>query len=194
MLCFYRTSRMLPIRLARPSAAQVLAGVFGIVKTILTTNTTWAQTKAMAARLVGTLGEPHPADPALRSFPTPEAVTANEAALVEQVRLGYRNASVLSVARQIASGELDLESLRSSDLPTPTLRKQLLALPGVGPYAAATLLMILGRYDELGIDTELRAHVKRKYFNGQLATDREIRALYERWGRWQYLAYWFDPQ
>ncbi len=113
---------------------------------------------------------------------------------MEQVRLGYWNASVLSIACRIVSGELDLESLCSSDLPTPTLRKQLLALPGMGPYAAATLLMILGRYDELGTDTELRAHIKRKYFNSQLATEREIRALYERWGRWQHLAYWFDPQ
>lgn len=165
-----------------------------VVKTILTTNTTWAQTTAMAARLVAVLGAPHPAAPALRAFPTPEAVAAGEEALTGQVRLGYRNASVLRIAREVASGALDLEALRESALPTAELRRELLRLPGVGPYAAATLLMILGRYDELGIDTELRAHVRRKYFAGQAVAEARLREPYERWGRWRYLAYWFDPR
>jgi 3-methyladenine DNA glycosylase/8-oxoguanine DNA glycosylase len=165
-----------------------------VVKTILTTNTTWAQTKAMAARLVAVLGEPHPDDPALHAFPTAEAVAQGEEALVAHVRLGYRNASVLRIARDVVAGALDLEALEAADLPTAELRKRLLALPGVGPYAAATLLMLLGRYDELAVDTELRAHVKRKYFNGQPATEKEMRQVYEHWGKWRYLAYWFDPR
>ncbi len=56
--------------------------------TILTTNTTWAQTRAMAARLCGVLGAPTPEDPTLRSFPAPDVVAANEAALIADVRLG----------------------------------------------------------------------------------------------------------
>ena len=165
-----------------------------MVKTILTTNTTWAQTTAMAARLAAVLGAPHPADLARRAFPTPEAVAADEGALTGRVRLGYRNASVLRIAREIAGGALDLEALRESALPTVELRRELLRLPGVGPYAAATLLMILGRYDELGIDTELRAHVRRKYFAGEAVAEARLREPYERWGRWRYLAYWFDPR
>ncbi len=166
-----------------------------VVKTILTTNTTWAQTKAMAARLVAVLGAPHPDAPSLRSFPTPEAVASNEETLVAQVRLGYRNASVLKIGRDIASGALDLEALKSGELSTPELRKRLLSLPGVGPYAAATLLMILGRYDELAVDTELRAHVRRKYLGGAVETaEKQLREPYEKWGRWRYLAYWFDPR
>ncbi|MBA2363611.1 MAG: hypothetical protein H0V86_08790 [Chloroflexia bacterium] len=165
------------------------------VKTILTTNTTWAQTKAMAARLVATLGPHPPEDPSLRAFPPPEAVAAaGEEVFKEQIRLGYRNASVLKIARNVAEGKLDLEALKDSDLPTHELRKRLLALPGVGPYASATLLMILGRYDELGIDTEVRSHVSRKYFNGEAVSEKDMRAVYEHWGRWRYLAYWFDPQ
>lgn len=162
------------------------------VKTILTTNTTWAQTRAMAARLCAVLGAPTPKDPTLRSFPAPDVVATNEAALIADVRLGYRNASVLSLARSITGGDLDLESLRTSALSTPDLRRELMRLPGIGPYAAATLLMILERYDELAIDTVLRAHVRRKYRDGAAITEREIRALYEPWGRWKYLGYWFD--
>ncbi|MBA2363613.1 MAG: hypothetical protein H0V86_08800 [Chloroflexia bacterium] len=132
-------------------------------KTILTTNTTCALTTAMVARLVSVLGAPLPEDPALRTFPTPEIVAANEAALIANVRLGYRSAYVLSLARSITDGTLDLEALRVSLLPTPDLRRELLRLLGVGPYAAATLLMILQRYDELAIDTSLRAHVRRTH-------------------------------
>lgn len=164
-----------------------------IVKTILTTNTTWAQTKTMAHRLVSVLGSPRPEDPSARAFPSPGSVARNEEALVTQVRLGYRNASVLRIARDIAEGRLDPEEWKQSKLATPELRKQLLSLPGVGPYAAATLLMILGRYDELAIDTALRSHVRRKYFSGEPAPEAQMRAVYERWGRWRYLAYWFDP-
>lgn len=166
-----------------------------VVKTILTTNTTWSQTKAMAARLVATLGPQVPGDPSLQAFPSPEAVAAaGEDVFREQVRLGYRNASVLRIAQDIVDGGLDLEALKDSDLPTIEVRKRLLALPGVGPYAAATLLMILGRYDELAIDTELRAHVSRKYYRGEPVTEQQMRSLYEHWGRWRYLAYWFDPR
>ncbi len=166
-----------------------------VVKVVLTTNTTWTQTKAMTARLVATLGPHVPGDPAWRAFPAPEAVAAaGEEVFQEQIRLGYRNASVLRIARDVAEGKLDLEALKDSDLSTHEVRKRLLALPGVGPYATATLLMILGRYEELGIDTELRSHVSRKYFNGGPVTEKQMRAVYEHWGRWRYLAYWFDPQ
>ncbi|MDQ3856729.1 MAG: hypothetical protein M3281_10100 [Chloroflexota bacterium] len=166
-----------------------------VIKVILTTNTTWAQTRAMTSRLVATLGPQAHDDPALRAFPSPEAVaSASEEVFRLRIRLGYRNASVLAIAGDVVSGKLDLEALKQSDLPTPELRKRLLALPGVGPYAAATLLMILGKYDELGIDTELRSHVSRKYFRGEPVTEMQMKGVYDRWGRWRYLAYWFDPR
>ncbi len=34
------------------------------------------------------------------------------------------------------------------------VRRDLLALPGIGPYAAAALLGLLGRCDYIGVDTE----------------------------------------
>jgi hypothetical protein len=53
--------------------------------------------------------------------------------------------------------------------------------------------MLLGRYEELAIDSEMRAFVRQRYFDGKHPRDKEIRAVYEEWGRWRYLAYWFDP-
>ncbi len=166
-----------------------------VVKTILTTNITWTQTKSMNNRLVERLGDPYPDDPALHAFPTPEQVAAAGEAVFEQdIRLGYRNEYVLQLAREVVEGHRDLESLKTAalTLPPKQLKKTLKSIKGIGDYAAHTLMMILGHYGELAVDTELRAFVSRRYFDGKPVSDRDIAALYEKWDRWKYLAYWFD--
>lgn len=69
------------------------------VKTICTTNTTWAQTKGMVQRLVDKLGQPSPVS--MRSaFPAPEAIAAaGEPVLTDEVRLGYRAPYVRQLAQ-----------------------------------------------------------------------------------------------
>ena len=64
-----------------------------------------------------------------------------------------------SLARSVASGKLDLEALgrlNADELPDDELAAQLLALPGVGPYAAAHIMMLLGRYSRLILDSWTR--------------------------------------
>lgn len=164
-----------------------------VVKTICTTNIQWGGTKRMVTGLVNVLGEPYPDNPNLRAFPTPEAIAAAPAeTFTETVRLGYRGDYIYTLARRVADGELDLEQLMDSGMPTEALRKELLAIKGVGNYAAATVLMLLGRYDELAVDTEFRSFVSRKYYAGQRPSDQEAQAIYEEWGKWKYLAFWFD--
>ncbi|MBK7218582.1 MAG: Fe-S cluster assembly protein HesB [Candidatus Promineofilum sp.] len=163
-----------------------------VVKTIATTNTQWSGTKAMTRALCDALGEPFPGDPARRAFPTPEAVAAAPPATLAAARFGYRAPYVQELARRVVIGELELEGLTRSDLPTPELRRLLLGIKGVGPYAAATLLMLLGRYDALGYDTILRDFVSARYFAGERLPERELLAVYDDWGRWRYLAYWFE--
>lgn len=163
-----------------------------VVKTIATTNTQWSGTKAMTRALCDALGEPFPGDPARRAFPTPEAIAAAPPETLTAARFGYRAPYVQTLARRVVAGELDLEGLTHSDLPTPELRRALLGIKGVGPYAAATLLMLLGRYDALGYDTILRDFVSARYFAGERRPERELLAVYEEWGRWRYLAYWFE--
>lgn len=163
------------------------------VKTILTTNVQWGGTRRMVRELVEAFGEPHPADDELRAFPTPEAIAAADPeAFSERVGLGYRAPYVHELARRVAAGELDLEGLAGSDLPTPSLERELRGIRGVGPYAAATLLMLIGRYDVLPVDSVFRSFVARRHFGGEAVPDAEARAVYEPWGRWRYLAYWVD--
>jgi 3-methyladenine DNA glycosylase/8-oxoguanine DNA glycosylase len=164
-----------------------------VVKTICTTNIQWGGTNGIVKRLVSTYGEPYPADPAWRAFPTPGAIASiSFKTFAEAVRAGYRSEYIHTLARRVVAGELDLEALRDSDIPTPDLKKGLLAIKGVGHYAAATLLMLLGRYDELGVDTIFREFVTKTCFEGQRPSNKEAQAVYENWGKWKYLAYWFD--
>jgi 3-methyladenine DNA glycosylase/8-oxoguanine DNA glycosylase len=163
-----------------------------VVKTICTTNTTWSQTKGMVERIVRFLGDPFPGDPDLHAFPTPEQILAGEALFKDKIRLGYRNDYVLQLAREVVEKHCDLEALKNSGLPAAEMRRELKRIKGIGDYAASTLLMSLGYYDSIAVDTEVRALVVKKYFNGYKPTDREIAAVYDHWGRWKYLAYWFD--
>jgi 3-methyladenine DNA glycosylase/8-oxoguanine DNA glycosylase len=163
-----------------------------VVKTILTTNTLWAATIRMNKNLVTQFGAPLPADPERRAFPSPDRLAAtDEETLRAATRLGYRAPYILDLARRTASGELDLEALKTADIPTPELRKRLLAIKGVGGYAAANLLMILGRYDFIPVDSWAFKMVSNEWHAGQPVGPAEVEAAFERWGPWKGLVYWF---
>jgi 3-methyladenine DNA glycosylase/8-oxoguanine DNA glycosylase len=193
---FYRLCEMDPYLAHVPSEARGRLlrspSVFEeAVKTICTTNTTWAQTKGMVRRLVEKLGQPSPVS--VRSaFPGPEAIAAaGERVLKEEVRLGYRASYVRQLAQQVVTGELDLEAMRCSSEATPELRRQLLQIKGIGPYAAATLLVLLGRYDYIAVDSWARKLVSKHFYGGEPVGEKEIQAAFDGFGRWRALAYWF---
>jgi len=161
------------------------------VKIIATTNTAWGQTVRMTTLLVEACGEPSPSG--AHAFPTPERVAAfGEAALRERCRMGYRAPYVRSLAEGIVSGEIDLGEIANATLATEELFKSYRRLPGIGPYGSAHLLAMDGRHDYIAIDTEFRAHVKRRHLRGAEASDADMLALYERWGRWKYMGYWSE--
>ena len=186
-----------------PKLAHVIAGGNGrllhsptffedVVKTILTTNIAWGGTISMARRLVENFGAPLPGDPERRAFPTPQALAAaSPEALKSAARLGYRAPYVFALAQQQASGEIDLEAYKHSDLPTPELRKALLKVNGVGPYAAAHLLLLLGRYDFIPIDSYAFKLVSQEWHGGEPVGEREVEAAFARWERFKALSYWF---
>lgn len=162
------------------------------VKTMLTVNTSWTGTIRMVDALVAQFGDPLPEDPRRRTFPTADRLAAaDEGTLRSQTRLGFRAPSVLQLARNVASGSLDLESLKSAEIPTGELRQRLLGIRGVGPYAAANLLMILGRYEAIPVDSWAMKMVSQEWHDGQPVGPAEVEAAFEQWGEWKGLAYWF---
>jgi 3-methyladenine DNA glycosylase/8-oxoguanine DNA glycosylase len=162
------------------------------LKVIATSNTTWAQTIAMTARLVGEFGVPLPQDPERRSFPTPQRIAAIPLEeFAAKARMGYRSAYVHAIATAIAGGTLDLEVWQDGNLTADDLRKRLLSLPGVGPYGAACLMLYLGKPEQVNSDSVARARLSREL--GRPVTDKEVLAFFEAHGEWRGLVYNFYP-
>ena len=168
-----------------------------VVKTVCTTNCTWSATVRMVNAIVEHLGEPaagaRPQGPAGRAFPTPEAMAAAGAPFYKDVaRAGYRSAYLVSLARSVAKGKVDVEELgrASADaLPDEELERRLLALPGVGPYAAAHIMTMLGRYRRLIFDSWTRPKYAR-LVGKKKVSDRTIERRFKRYGRYAGLAFW----
>ena len=161
------------------------------IKTILTTNTAWSGTIRMNKALVDQFGEKLSGVNSQRSFPTPESIAINdEATLRNTTRLGYRSPYILNLAQEIATGKRDLESLKVSDLPGEEVQKELLSIKGVGNYAAANLLMLLGHYSFLTIDSWALKMVSHEWYGGEPITSAEVESAFEKWGDWKGLAYW----
>jgi N-glycosylase/DNA lyase len=168
-----------------------------VVKTICTTNCTWALTRTMVNGLVRELGDP-PAgaseDPMARAFPTPAAMAAvDERFYREVVRAGYRAPRFVELAARVADGSIDLESLArvSRDaLPDDEVERRLLALPGVGPYAAAHIMMTLGRNSRLILDSWTRPAYARLTGRRRPPADAAIARRFRRYGDDAGLAFW----
>jgi N-glycosylase/DNA lyase len=158
-----------------------------VVKTICTTNTAWSATRRMVTALVTNLGAQAPGG--RHAFPTAAAMAAaDEDFYKEVVRSGYRGPYFRTIAGDVADGRLDLESLLDPRLPDDEVEARLLALPGVGPYATAQILMLLGRYSRLILDSWSRP--KYAKLNGRKASDKTIERRFRRYKQYAGLAFW----
>jgi N-glycosylase/DNA lyase len=161
------------------------------LKMICTTNCTWALTTLMVSNLVASSGRRH--GDGGHAFPSPAAVAAMpESFLRKHVKAGYRSPYILELADRVASGNLDIESWRSSPLPTPALFEEMQSVKGIGPYAAGNLLKLAGRYDYLGLDSWVRTKYFELHRAGRRVMDSTIEKDYEQFGRWRGLLFWLE--
>jgi N-glycosylase/DNA lyase len=162
-----------------------------LVKTICTTNCSWALTEKMVTGLVKNLGRETGDN--RRTFPSPvEMADAPESFYRDVVRAGYRAPYLKELAEAVASGALDVESWMHSELPTVELKREMKRVKGVGDYAAENLFKLLGRYDGLALDSWVRAKFKRMHGAGRATSDAKIARYYSRFKTWQGLALWCD--
>ncbi len=187
-----------------------------ILKAICGTNVNWDQAVKMINRLAQ-LGPLFPHFRNLTAWPTcGEILKAGESYVRGVARLGYRTEAILKLCQESVTGEADLDAQEvdsganghadqhprcgpaSLDAlartePTPALRKRLLGIRGVGPATAGFLLSILGHHDHLSIDSATLAHVTRLHLSGRKkATAKQVEAIYEPYGKWKNLVYWFE--
>ena len=158
-----------------------------VVKTICTTNCTWSATVRMTTALVENLGVE--ATGGRRAFPSPAAMAeVDDDFYRDSVRAGYRGPYLRSLSTDVAEGSLDLEALNDPELPDDEVAARLLALPGCGPYATAHMMMLLGRYSRLVLDSWTRPKYAR--LNGRKAADRTIERRFRRYREYAGLAFW----
>ena len=180
--------------IARDGAGRLLRSptVFeDLVKSLCTTNCSWALTKKMVTALVNNLGRE--TGDGRRAFPTPQAMEAEpEGFYRDVVRAGYRAPYLKELAGRVVSGELRPEAWLKSELSTAELKKEMKRVKGVGDYAAENLLKLVGRYDVLALDSWVRGKFARVRNRGRRCEDARVARFYSRFGAWRGLALWCD--
>jgi len=168
-----------------------------VVKTVCTTNCSWALTVKMVNALVINLGEPavgQPGEPLTNAFPTPEVMASQDERFYRDVvRSGYRAPNFVKLARMVAEGEVALEPLAAAsrdELPDEEVEALLLSLPGVGPYAAAHIMMTLGRNSRLILDSWTRPTYARLAGARKPPPDARIVRRFAAYGPEAGLAFW----
>lgn len=162
-----------------------------LVKSLCTTNCSWALTVKMVTGLVNNLGVE--SKDGRRTFPTPSAMANAPVEFYRDVvRAGYRAPYLKELAERVASGEIEVEGWLTSELPTDELKREMKRVKGVGDYAAENLMKLVGRYDCLALDSWVRAKFKQTHGRGRASSDEKIARFYSRFRTWRGLALWCD--
>ncbi len=159
-----------------------------VIKTVTSCNVTWPSTVTMNIRLCEVVGRGG-------AFPTPKRLARTRpATLRARCRVGYRDARIIELSHMFASCEVDPEWFEDPATPDDAIHEQLLDWPGIGPYAAANIMQLLGRYARLPLDTESIRHGK--MVMGLKGSNRKImQAMHNHFtpfGRHAFRSYWFE--
>jgi 3-methyladenine DNA glycosylase/8-oxoguanine DNA glycosylase len=99
----------------------------------------------------------------------------------------------MELAELQATGAIDLEALGAAsrdEVPDEEVERQLLALPGIGPYAAAHVMMTIGRNSKLILDSWTRPKYRRVTNARRQPADAQIVKRFKRYGPEAGLAFW----
>src|SRR3954469_114651 len=98
------------------------------------------------------------------TFPSPRRIAVASEKELRDCKLGYRATNLRATARLVSGGQADLETW--SALSDAELRKQLCALPGVGPKIAnCTMLFAYERLRAFPVDVWIERVLKQHYFS-----------------------------
>jgi 3-methyladenine DNA glycosylase/8-oxoguanine DNA glycosylase len=169
-----------------------------VLKTVTSCNVTWPSTVHMNARLCHVLGRKDAAT-GVHGFPSAATVArARPATLRARCRVGYRDARIVELARLFRTkprlGGIDVGWFEDPATPDDAIHERLLELPGIGPYAAANIMQLLGRYARLPLDTESARHgrVVLGMKGSQAQLMKRVRDHFAPFGEHAFLSYWFE--
>jgi 3-methyladenine DNA glycosylase/8-oxoguanine DNA glycosylase len=185
-----------------------------VIKTVTSCNVQWPSTVHMNKRLCEVLGQrvALPARPSARSkahqpatlpdvhaFPDAQRVArARPETLRSRCRVGYRDVRIVELAKIFTKspkrGGLDQGWFESPATSDDEVFDALVKLPGIGPYAAANIMQLLGRYARLPLDTESVRHGKAMLgMKGSSAKImKQVKAHFAPFINHAFRSYWFE--
>ncbi len=162
-----------------------------VLKTVTSCNVTWPGTLSMNRRLCEVVGKGG-------GFPEARVLARQRPALLRsRCRVGYRDARIIELARLFVAdkkGGVDIEWFEDPATSDDEIHKALIDLPGIGPYAAANIMQLLGRYSRLPLDTESVRHGRAVLgFKGSSAqVMKRVHAHFAPFGENAFRSYWFE--
>ncbi|MBN1873672.1 MAG: hypothetical protein JXA33_05540 [Anaerolineae bacterium] len=188
-----------------------------IIKAIIITAVPQKQRIHRISWLVEQLGDPLPSNPTRHAFPTPQQLLTGHS-LLGQTFTTHIEQQLIQIATCFHEQEEHIQNLTQAEFPLQLLEsslKELLNLSeDISEHVMGLIMLSLGRYDYIPIDTEAQRHVSNYWYRaegetsitdsrlsgdeGRIATmnnlpsvgPEEIRAVFEPWQPWGGLAYW----
>lgn len=162
-----------------------------VLKTVTSCNVTWPGTLSMNRRLCEVVGKGG-------GFPEARVLARQRPALLRsRCRVGYRDARIVELAKLFVAGKkggVETEWFEDPATSDEAIHKALIDLPGIGPYAAANIMQLLGRYSRLPLDTESVRHGRAVLgFKGSSAqVMKRVHAHFAPFGDNAFRSYWFE--
>ena len=146
------------------------------VKTVCTIQIAWSGTIRMVSDLIDKVGG--------GVFPTPMQILAfGETGLREKAKLGFRSRTLYHATdRMLASGLIDV---RGNGAEESITYEEMIALYGIGPYAASHLMVLLNDFRRIPVDSEVRSYCREKL---GIEPD-QIEPFFARWSDYKFLGY-----
>jgi 3-methyladenine DNA glycosylase/8-oxoguanine DNA glycosylase len=153
-----------------------------LVKTVCTTNCDWRNTKRMCDGLCKLAGG---------NFPVAETILKySPKELSRKIPLGYRARTILEISDKTANGELNIDEwARNKNY--EQIRASLKKIWGIGEYSINHLLVLLGDYSRIPVDSEVLAYLRKTHFMGEEVPNRKAVMPYDKYGKYKFLAFKF---
>jgi len=172
-----------------------------IIKTVTSCNVTWPGTVQMNRRLCEVLGAgiDGATKDAPRAFPLAgKLARARTGTLRARCRVGYRDQRLVELGRLFSPRggrpSRTAQVLEDPAITDDDLHEALIELPGVGPYAAANIMQLLGRYGRLPLDSESVRHGRTVL--GMSGTSaqvmKRVKEHFAPFGPHAFRSYWFE--
>jgi 3-methyladenine DNA glycosylase/8-oxoguanine DNA glycosylase len=169
-----------------------------VIKTVTSCNVTWPSTVHMNRRLCEVLapaGSKADETVSLCPFPDQARLAATRVqTLRARCRVGYRDQRIVDLARLFRKGAVKPQWFEDPTTSDDDVFEALIELPGIGPYAAANIMQLLGRYSRLPLDSESVRHgtnvLGMKGSPAQIM--REVHNHFKPFGPHAFRSYWFE--